>query len=133
MLKASELLFQKSAQKYLIIFLSTLLIAGCAGTTGRPELVNKLLSDRYVGRDVDFAVLELGVPDLIIKMDSGRQAYTWRRESAKYRQNLFVKSDERCVVTLLTGTDGSKVELVGKVDDSLGAWQLSYCAEQLGL
>jgi hypothetical protein len=56
--------------------------------------------------------------------------YTWRRQTDKYKNNLFIKSDERCVITLVTGTNGTLIEAVGQVDDSLGAWQISYCSEQ---
>lgn len=79
------------------------------------------------------AVLDMGAPSYISNLDSGRKVYTWERYTNKYSRNVFIRSDERCVVTLLTDTAGHLVELVGKVDDSLGAWQFSYCAEQLDL
>jgi len=91
------------------------------------------LTAKYVGQTVESAVVDLGTPVTVFELEGGAKALTWRRDSAKYATNLFIKSDERCVITMLTDKTGNKISSVGKVDDSLGAFRMSYCAEQLGL
>jgi hypothetical protein len=115
------------------VVIALALTQACAGTEGRPESVRALLAKKYVGKEVDVAVLDFGAPNSIAILDSGRKVYTWRRQTDKYKNNLFIKSDERCVITLVTGTNGTLIEAVGQVDDSLGAWQISYCSEQFSL
>jgi len=108
-------------------------LIGCAGTVGLPENVQQLLTSKYVGQSVQTVIVDLGTPSSMFNLGDGTKSLTWRRQSAKYANNLFIKSDERCVVTMLTDTTGNVITSVGKVDDSLGAFQLSYCKEQLGL
>ena len=74
----------------------------------------------------------MGAPISSFKFDDGRVAYTWRRVTDKYKSNLFIKSDERCVITMLSDRTGQLIQTIGTVDDSLGAFRLSYCAEQFG-
>ena len=115
-------------------FLSVVLAAsGCAGTAGTPDAVRQQLTEKYSGKAVDTVVVDLGAPETVTRLDSGRKAYTWKRTSSKYVRNVFIKSDERCVITMLTDTSGKRIETVGEVDDSLGAYEVSYCAEQYGL
>jgi hypothetical protein len=109
------------------------LLASCAGTHGDPESVQKRLKDKYAGKPIEEVVQDLGAPDPSFRLPDGRIAYTWRRQTNKYWSNVLIKSDERCVVTMITDQAGQKIESIGKVDDSLGGWQISYCAEQLGL
>ena len=105
---------------------------GCAGVHGQPESIKALLQQKYVGRQLQDVVLDLGAPTSFFKFDDGRVAYTWRRVTDKYKSNLFIKSDERCVVTMLSDRTGQLIQAIGTVDDSLGAFRLSYCAEQYG-
>jgi hypothetical protein len=110
-----------------------LIIAGCAGVRGQPEAVRSLLSEKYTGKELQQAIIDLGAPDSSFKLDNGHVVYTWRRQTDKYKSNLFIKSDERCVITMLTDKTGQRIETIGEVDDSLGAFRLSYCLEQFGL
>jgi hypothetical protein len=110
-----------------------LIVAACAGVRGQPETVQRLLREKYVGKQLQEVLLDLGAPDSSFQLDDGRVAYTWCRQTDKYKSNVFIKSDERCVITMLTDETGRLIETIGKVDDSLGAWRISYCAEQLGL
>jgi hypothetical protein len=105
---------------------------GCAGVRGQPESIQVLLQQKYVGRQLQEVVLDLGAPASSFKFDDGRVAYTWRRLTDKYRSNVLIKSDERCVITMLSDRTGRVIETIGTVDDSLGAFRLSYCAEQFG-
>lgn len=110
-----------------------ILLAACAGTAGSPDKVKQLLEAKYLGKDVDKVVVDLGAPETVTRLDSGRKAYTWKRTSSKYARNVFIKSDERCVITMLSDKTGKHIETVGTVDDSLGAYDFSYCVEQYGL
>ena len=105
---------------------------GCAGVHGQPESIKALLQQKYVGRQLQDIVLDLGAPFSSFKFDDGRVAYTWRRMTDKYKNNRFIKSDERCVITMLSDRTGQLIQTIGTVDDSLGAFRLSYCAEQFG-
>ena len=105
---------------------------GCAGVHGQPESIKALLQQKYVGRQLQDVVLDLGAPTSSFKLDDGRVAYTWRRVTDKYKSNLLIKSDERCVITMLSDRTGQLIQAIGTVDDSLGAFRLSYCAEQFG-
>ena len=105
---------------------------GCAGVHGQPESIKALLQQKYVGRQLQEVVLDLGAPASSFKFDDGSVAYTWRRVTDKYKNNLFIKSDERCVITMLSDRTGQAIQAIGTVDDSLGAFRLSYCAEQFG-
>ena len=105
---------------------------GCAGVHGQPESIKALLQKKYVGKQLQDIVLDLGVPFSSFKFDDGRVAYTWRRMTDKYKNNRFIKSDERCVITMLSDRTGQLIQTIGTVDDSLGAFRLSYCAEQFG-
>ena len=105
---------------------------GCAGVSGQPESIRALLQQKYVGRQLQDVVLDLGAPASSFKFEDGRVAYTWRRLTDKYKSNVLIKSDERCVITMLSDRPGQVIETVGTVDDSLGAFRLSYCAEQFG-
>lgn len=89
--------------------------------------------EKYCGKPFSYVVLDLGMPAASIKFNDGRIAYTWQRQTSKYQNNLFIKSDERFSVTMITDPSGNQIEQIGKVDDSLGAFKLSYAAEQLGL
>jgi hypothetical protein len=91
------------------------------------------LTSKYVGQTVQSVIIDLGTPSLTYDLGDGAKALTWKRNSTKYATNVFIKSDERCVVTMITDKTGTKISSVGEVDDSLGAFQFSYCAEQLGL
>jgi hypothetical protein len=108
-------------------------VTGCAGTEGRPDHVRTILSEKYGGKDLQTVIAGLGAPHSSFSLPNGQKAYTWRIATDKYQSNKIIKSDERCVITMLTDATGTRVETVGEVDDSLGAWQFSYCAEQLGL
>jgi hypothetical protein len=110
-----------------------LIISGCAGVRGQPDAVRSLLSEKYVGKELQQVIIDLGAPDSSFKLDNGCLVYTWRRQTDKYKSNLFIKSDERCVITMLTDKTGQRIENIGEVDDSLGAFRLSYCLEQFGL
>ena len=110
-----------------------ILLSGCAGVQGRPEYVKRRLQEKYLGRPLSSIVIDIGSPDSSLKFNDGRIAYTWRRQTTKYQTNLFIKSDERCVITMITDPSGNRIEQVGEVDDSLGAFNLSYAAEQLNL
>jgi len=110
-----------------------MLLSGCAGVQGRPDYVKRRLQEKYVGRPLSSVVIDIGSPDSSLKFNDGRIAYTWRRQTTKYQNNLFIKSDERCVITMITDPSGNRIEQVGEVDDSLGAFNLSYAAEQLNL
>ena len=117
-----------------ILFILPLVLAGCAGTVGQPEVVRQILQSRFVDKSVETAVVSLGVPSSVFELESGVKALTWRRDSAKYANtNAFIKSDERCVITMLTDATGNTIASIGKIDDSLGAFQFSYCKEQLDL
>ncbi len=116
-----------------IILVGLLVVAGCAGTQGEPDSVRRLLISKYVGKPLEFVVLDLGSPFSTFEFTSGVKSYTWQRTSTKYATNVAIKSDERCVITMLTDKTGSKIDTVGTVDDSLGAWQFSYCKEQYNL
>ena len=105
---------------------------GCAGVSGQPESIQALLQQKYVGRQLQDVVLDLGSPASSFKFDDGRVAYTWRRQTDKYKSNVLIKSDERCVITMLSDRTGRVIETIGTIDDSLGAFRLSYCAEQFG-
>ncbi len=117
----------------IFIFLSLLIVTACAGTQGQPESVRQLLTAKYVGKSLEAVVVDLGSPHSTFDFKSGVKSYTWRRDSAKYATNAFIKSDERCVITMLTDKTGTRISSVGKVDDSLGAFNLSYCKEQYNL
>ena len=108
-------------------------LAGCAGHKGQPEDISAKLHAKYVGKPVDYAVVNLGVPTNRIQLDSGRWAYTWLRQTSQFATNVLIKSEERCSVTMLTDASGKTIEQVGKVEDSLGAWAFSYCGEHLNL
>ena len=110
-----------------------MLSSGCAGTVGRPDLVRQKLTNNYVGQNIEFVIERLGAPDSILKLESGKTVYTWKRQTNKYNKNSLIMSDERCVITMITDKNGKNIEKIGKVDDSLGGWRISYCAEQLGL
>jgi hypothetical protein len=113
--------------------LTIVFLGGCAGVEGRPDYVKRRLQEKYVGRPLSSVVIDIGSPDSSLKFNDGRIAYTWRRQTTKYQNNLFIKSDERCVITMITDPSGNRIEQVGEVDDSLGAFNLSYAAEQLNL
>lgn len=122
--------------KLKLLWLAALVMGleACAGTVGQPEAVQRILTSKYVGQSVQSVIVDLGAPSSEFDMGNGAKALTWRRDSAKYANtNVIIKSDERCVVTMLTNTSGSIIASVGKVDDSLGAFNFSYCKEQLGL
>ena len=110
-----------------------ILLSGCAGVQGRPDYVKRRLQEKYLGRPLSSVVIDIGSPDSSLKFNDGRIAYTWRRQTTKYQNNLFIKSDERCVITMITDPSWNRIEQVGEVDDSLGAFNLSYAAEQLNL
>ena len=109
------------------------LLGGCAGVEGRPDYVKRRLHEKYSGKPLSSVVLDIGSPDSSLKFNDGRIAYTWRRQTTKYQNNLFIKSDERCVITMITDPSGNRIEQIGEVDDSLGAFNLSYAVEQLNL
>jgi hypothetical protein len=115
------------------IVLMSLALAACAGYQGRPEDISAKLKAKYVGKSVDEVISNMGVPANRVKLDSGRWAYTWLRQTNQFATNVLIKSEERCSVTMLTDVGGNNIEIIGKVEDSLGAWQLSYCAEHLNL
>lgn len=123
---------KKNKKHYLTLALAFML-TGCAGTAGSPDMVRQKLESKYIGKQIDFVISDLGMPNSTIKLDSGRTAYEWRRQTDKYKSNVFVKSDERCVITMMTDNNNKRIETVGQIDDSLGAYEFSYCAEQLGL
>ena len=81
----------------------------------------------------DSLIADLGVPTASMALGDGRKAYTWTWQTHKALANHFIKSDERCVITMMTTVGEDKIAEIGKVDDSLGIWQISYCKEQLGL
>ena len=107
------------------------ILAGCAGTEGRPEVVKNILERKYVGKKIDVVILDLG-PAKIMSLSGGNLLYVWRKQTEKYKSNKLIKSDERCVITMLVDTGGT-VRKIGRVDDSLGAWEISYCREQFSL
>lgn len=116
--------------------LSTTLLAvlsGCAGTAGSPDYIKKKLAEKYVGKRIDVVVADFGAPENTTKLATGANVYTWKRQTEKYKSNLFIKSDERCVITMLSDATGKTISSIGKVDDSLGAYDVSYCAEQYEL
>src|SRR3989442_1392564 len=88
--------------------------------------------DRGVASRVDLRVAQQRASASSFKFDDGSVAYTWRRVTDKYKNDLFIKSDERCVITMLSDRTGQVIQAIGTVDDSLGAFRLSYCAEQFG-
>ncbi len=108
-------------------------MVGCAGVQGKPEYVRQRLQEKYVGKSLQQVTLDLGAPESSFRFSDGRIAYTWRRQTHKYQSNVMIKSDERCVITMISDPTGNMIEQIGQVDDSLGAWQMSYCCEQLGL
>ena len=118
---------------FCLVSMAIMLLSGCAGVQGRPDYVKRRLQEKYVGRPLSSVVIDIGSPDSSLKFNDGRIAYTWRRQTTKYQNNLFIKSDERCVITMITDPSGNRIEQVGEVDDSLGAFNLSYAAEQLNL
>ena len=115
------------------VLIAIFLLAGCAGVQGRPDYVKRRLQEKYAGRPLSSVVLDIGSPESSLKFNDGRVAYTWRRQTTKYQNNLFIKSDERCVITMITDPSGNCIQQIGEVDDSLGAFNLSYAAEQLNL
>lgn len=115
------------------LMVAALSAVGCAGIEGQPDEVRKVLEKRFVGKPLGDVVLVLGAPNATFKLGDGRSVYTWRRQTDKYRSNILIKSDERCVITMNVKVTPEIVEAVGEVDDSLGAFRVSYCAEQLGL
>jgi hypothetical protein len=119
--------------KHIIILSFSLFVAGCAGTVGQPEDVRQILTANYKNQSVQTVISGLGAPTDVFDMGTGAKVLTWRIQTNKYARNNFIKSDERCVVTMVTDNSGSIIESIGKVDDSLGGWNLSYCKEQLGL
>lgn len=92
-----------------------------------------LLVEKYIGKQLEVVVGDLGTPNETFEFKSGAKSITWQRVSDKYKTNAFIKSDERCVITMITDVTGSKIASVGIVDDSLGAFQFSYCKEQYSL
>jgi hypothetical protein len=108
-------------------------VTGCAGTAGAPDYVKQKLAEKYLGKGIDAVVIDLGTPESTARLASGSVAYTWKRTTSKYSSNIFIKSDERCVITMLSDRTGKRMETIGKVDDSLGAYDTSYCAEQYEL
>ena len=101
-----------------------------AGTKGTPEDVRQILVNKYIGSPLDMVILDLGAPVKQTRLDSGARALTWVRSTNKDAANRIIGSDERCVITMLTETKSDRIAAIGKVDDSLGAWQISYCKEQ---
>ena len=116
-----------------LALLAIFFLSGCAGTEGRPNYVKRRLQEKYLGKPLSTVVLDIGSPESSVKFNDGRIAYTWRRQTTKYQNNLFIKSDERFIITMITDPNGNRIEQVGEVDDSLGAFNLSYAAEQLNL
>jgi hypothetical protein len=108
-------------------------LTGCAGTAGAPDYVKQKLAEKYLGKGIDAVVLDLGAPESTTRLASGSTAYTWKRVTSKYSSNIFIKSDERCIITMLSDKTGKRIESIGKVDDSLGGYNISYCAEQYEL
>ena len=119
--------------KILIGLVSITSLAGCVGSKGSPDYVKQRLAERYVGKDIDAVVVGLGAPESVKQLATGHIAYTWKRTSSKYQSNLFIKSDERCVITMLSDKSGKRIQTIGSVDDSLGGAEISYCAEQYEL
>ena len=110
-----------------------LIVVACAGVRGQPDAVRSLLSEKYIGKELQQVIIDLGSPDSYFKLADSRVVYTWHRQTDKYKSNRFIKSDERCVITMLTDKTGQLIETIGEVDDSLGAFRFSYCIEQFGL
>jgi hypothetical protein len=123
----------KMIRSFIPALLAIVLLGGCAGVEGRPDYVKKRLQEKYIGKPLSTVVLDIGSPESSLKFNDGRIAYTWRRQTTKYQNNLFIKSDERCVITMITDPSGNRIEQIGEVDDSLGAFNLSYAVEQLKL
>ncbi len=116
----------------LLAICTVLAVSGCAGTEGTPVAVKQILEEKYIGKHVDEAFLDLGPADEREQLSSGNYLYSWTRQSNKYDTNLFIKSDERCSISIMADKDGI-VRKIGTVDDSLGAWEISYCKEQFSL
>jgi hypothetical protein len=107
-------------------------VVSCAGTEGLPEEVQSILERKYLGKNIDSVFLDLGPVTNSQVLSDGNVLYSWTRQTEKYKTNRIIKSDERCVINVLAN-ENRIVTKIGKVDDSLGAWRISYCREQFSL
>ena len=104
----------------------------CAGTVGEPESVRKILEARYLGESSDLVLADLGPTTNQQAMRNGNVLFTWIKQTSKYATNVAIKSDEFCRISMIVGPNGA-IQNIGKVDDSLGGWRISYCKEQYDL
>lgn len=112
------------------VLMCLLIVAGCA--RGTPDSIRNQLSAKWVGKSADDFFVTFGPAEMQQKLQDGRTLYTWERKTAKYRNNRVITSSETCIVAFLADKSGT-IEKIVRVDDSLGAWHLSYCSEQMRL
>lgn len=123
------------------------LLMGCVST----QVVVNRMGDRYVGRNVDQFILEHGMPQQKMTLNSGDIVYAWSSSgrvaipmtatttgystSGMLSANTYVSGGGsvglECSIQMITSANGT-VKNITILRDTIGFWTTSMCHETLG-
>ncbi len=106
--------------KFLNILIALFLISGCVSR----DKSGAELTSRWIGREFDEFVSLNGAPGKKFVLQNKDVSYNWE----SYQK--INKEPYKCRATILVDSKGL-VRQITVINDSLGYWGLSYCAEVL--
>jgi len=128
--------------KYLtIIFITVLLLIGCAGSSGRavsPSSV-QMTHSAYLGKSIMLFILDNGTPYAKKQLKTGKLLYAWNSRRSGFSTNIprtrwdhekrdFMRSE--CEVRITTSVKG-KILFITARNDIRKDWDADSCADYL--